>query len=281
VQVVHDVNSARIANLSILTTIPASGSDFTMGYVVGGASASAPKPLVIRAAGPSLVPLNVPGTLDDPKLELFTGPTKTGENDNWGGTTALRDAMAAVGAFAYVNPSSRDAAVLTTISNSGTNSVLVSAAGTGTGAVIAEIYDSTPATPFSITSPRLVNVSVLKPLGTGLTVGFVVDGFGTKNVLVRAIGPTLATAFNLNGAAADPQLTLFQGTTPIGSNDNWGSTNAAALTAAFDQVAAFALPAGSRDAALVATLGPGNYSVQVGGVGGTTGTALVEVYELP
>ena len=38
--------------------------------------------------------------------------------------------------------------------------------------------------------------------------------------------------------------------------------------------------AGSRDAALVATLVPGNYSVQVSGVGGTTGIALVEVYEM-
>jgi len=69
----------------------------------------------------------------------------------------------------------------------------------------------------------------------------------------------------------------------IGSNDNWGSTAAltASLSAAFSQVAAFQLPATSRDAALVASLVPGSYTVQVSGVANTTGIALVEVYELP
>ena len=47
-------------------------------------------------------------------------------------------------------------------------------------------------------------------------------------------------------------------------------------------VAAFALSADtSRDAALVATLAPGNYTAQVTVASGATGTALVEVYEVP
>jgi hypothetical protein len=44
---------------------------------------------------------------------------------------------------------------------------------------------------------------------------------------------------------------------------------------------AFALPLGSQDAALVATLAAGNYSVQVSGLGTTTGIAIVEIYEMP
>jgi hypothetical protein len=97
-------------------------------------------------------------------------------------------------------------------------------------------------------------------------------------VLVRAIGPTLAAApFNVSGVVADPRLTLFNGPTKIGENDNWGGT--AALTTAFTQVGAFALPPNSQDAAMVVTLAPGNYSVQVTGAGG--GVALVEVYEVP
>ena len=125
-----------------------------------------------------------------------------------------------------------------------------------------------------------MNVSVLKHLGTGLTVGFVIGGLEAKTVLIRAVGPTLGGApFNVPGVVADPQLTLFSGQTSIGTNNNWGGT--AALTAAFSQVGAFALPATSLDAALVATLLPGNYTVQVSGVGGTTGVAIVEVYEVP
>jgi hypothetical protein len=54
-----------------------------------------------------------------------------------------------------------------------------------------------------------------------------------------------------------------------------------AITAASAQVGAFAFAAGSADAAMIVTLAPGAYTAQVAGVGGTTGLALVEVYELP
>ncbi len=273
--------AGRLINLSILTTIPTSGDTFTMGYVIGGAGTTGTKPLVIRAAGPSLGALGVGGTLNDPKLELFAGSTKTGENDNWGGTAAISAAMAAVGAFPYTGPTSLDSAVAANLAP-GDNSVKVSAAGTGTGTVIAEIYDATPAAIFVASTPRLVNVSVLKQLGTGLTVGFVIGGQESKTVLIRAVGPTLGAApFNIPGVVADPQLTLFNAASAkIGENDNWGGT--AALTAAFNQVGAFALsgPA-SRDAALLATLQPGNYTVEVKGTGTTTGLAIVEVYDVP
>lgn len=44
---------------------------------------------------------------------------------------------------------------------------------------------------------------------------------------------------------------------------------------------AFSLDAGSADAALVITLNPGAYTVQVNGTNGTSGVALLEIYELP
>jgi hypothetical protein len=99
-------------------------------------------------------------------------------------------------------------------------------------------------------------------------------------VLVRAVGPTLGTAFGIGGVMADPGLVLFSNDTgqQIGANDDWGGT--AALTSAMSSVGAFALgdPA-SRDAGLVATLSPGAYSVRVSGKNATGGTAIVEVYE--
>jgi hypothetical protein len=94
------------------------------------------------------------------------------------------------------------------------------------------------------------------------------------------VGPTLGEApFGVPGVVPDPELRLFAGERRIEANDNWGG--GAALAAAFARVGAFALPAGSRDAALLATLPPGAYTAQVSGVGGTTGVALVEVYEVP
>jgi hypothetical protein len=271
-------NPGRLINLSVLTDIATAGDDFTLGYVVGGSSTSGAKPLVIRAAGPSLGALGVPGTLDDPKLELFARSTKTSENDNWGGSPQLTTALAAVGAFAYTGPASKDAAATASITTRD-NSVRVSAAGSGTGAVIAEIYDATPAASFTTATPRLINVSVRKHLGSGLTMGFVVGGATPAKVLVRGIGPTLG-AFGVPGTVVDPQLTLFNSSSvKIGENNDWAGT--AELTAAFANVGAFALPATSKDAALLVTLAPGNYTAQVTGVNGTTGVALVEVYEVP
>jgi hypothetical protein len=150
-----------------------------------------------------------------------------------------------------------------------------------TGAVIAELYDATPTNTVTAGTPRLVNVSVLKPLGVGeiLTAGFVIGGLGPKQVLIRAVGPTLGTApFNVPGAMSDPKVDLFSGQTVIASNDNWGG--GASLVSAFTSVAAFALPATSRDAAVVAVLQPGSYTAQVSGVAGGAGSVLVEVYEV-
>ena len=129
---------------------------------------------------------------------------------------------------------------------------------------------------------RLINLSVRTSAGTGaqtLIAGFVVGGTGSKQVLVRAIGPTLGV-FGVTGALADPRLGLFSGSTETATNSGWGGTTA--LTSAFAGVGAFALPTSpaiSRDAALLSTLGAGAYSAQVASSSGGTGVALVEAYD--
>jgi len=65
----------------------------------------------------------------------------------------------------------------------------------------------------------------------------------------------------------------------VGSNDNWGGT--AALQAAFNAVSAFPLSTTSKDAAVLLTLAPGSYTAQVNGAGGTTGIAILEMYQMP
>jgi hypothetical protein len=78
---------------------------------------------------------------------------------------------------------------------------------------------------------------------------------------------------------ADPQLRLFNSVGgQIDQNDNWGGSTV--LSAAFVSVAAFALPAASRDAVLLVALPPGSYTAQVSGVNDATGVALVEVYDV-
>jgi hypothetical protein len=132
---------------------------------------------------------------------------------------------------------------------------------------------------------RLVNVSARMNVTTGegtLIAGLVIVGSAPNTVLIRGVGPTLAV-FGVTGVLADPTIAVFSGTTRIASNDNWetGTNTVPQMIAANAQVGAFALQAGSKDAALLVTLPPGNYTVQVTGVANTTGVALVEVYDVP
>lgn len=134
----------------------------------------------------------------------------------------------------------------------------------------------------------MVNVSTRGLVGTNqnvLIAGFVISGNAPKNVLIRAVGPTLST-LGVTGVLADPILTLQRtiggASTVVRENDNWSVGNDPALiTAASSLSGAFALPANSKDSAMLVTLPPGTYTAIVSGSGGTTGVALVEVYEVP
>jgi hypothetical protein len=282
-------NPGRLINLSVLTSIAGAGDTFTFGFVVGGAGTSGNKPMLMRAAGPSLAQLGVGGVLSDPTMEFYNGATKISQNDDWAGDTSVFATSAAVGAFPYTGATSKDSAIYVSAIPLGNDSVKVSGVGAAAGAVIAELYDATPTAQFGTTTPRLVNVSVLKSIGSSITVGFVIGGSTSVKVLVRAVGPTVGAApFNVGGAIADPKLTLIAaGGATLGSNDDWGTpvgtgaATAAQLSAAFAAVGAFNLPAGSKDAALLVTLSPGNYTAQVTASTGTTGVGLVEVYEAP
>ncbi len=136
----------------------------------------------------------------------------------------------------------------------------------------------------SSVSGRIINLSILTTVTASsplFTVGTVIGGAGTsgsKAILVRVAGPSLAQ-LGVAGALADPKLDLFSGQTVIASNDNWGGT--AALSAAFAQVGAFAYTSGtSKDAAVSSGALPvGAYTVQITGVGGATGVVIAELYD--
>jgi len=132
----------------------------------------------------------------------------------------------------------------------------------------------------------MVNLSVRGRAGSGddtLITGFVI-GARSRTVLIRGVGPALAT-FGVSGALADPTVTVFDSKgTLVAQNDNWssgGATATAVLTAAAQKTGAFTLTANSLEAALLATLVPGAYSVHVRGATSASGIALIEVYEVP
>ncbi len=255
--------ASRLANLSVRTNLAA-----TQLLIVGFAT-NGGKDVLLRGIGPTLAAFGVGGTLADPRLAVFSGSTQGAANDDWAAT--LAPVFSGLGAFALTN-GSKDAALQLNVAGARTAQIS-GAAGTG-GVVLVEVYDAGAGT-----AQRLVNVSARSQVGTGdniLIAGFVVDGAVAKTLLIRAVGPTLG-AFGVGGALTDPKLEIFSGQTKIVENDNWSTVTEATAAG----VGAFALAAASRDAALLVTLPPGQYSAQVAGVAGGTGEALVEVYEVP
>jgi hypothetical protein len=109
--------------------------------------------------------------------------------------------------------------------------------------------------------------------------GFVLTGNSVKRLLIRAIGPGL-NKLGVTEPLDDPELIVRRGSDILATNDNW-TVGDLVLTDSFKQVGAFALEPGSKDAAVVLDLAPGVYTATVRGVGSATGSALIEIYELP
>lgn len=120
---------------------------------------------------------------------------------------------------------------------------------------------------------RLANISTRGVVGTGdnvMIAGFIVTD-DTKRVLIRALGPSLP----LTGTLDDPVLELHNRNGDIiASNNNWADTQQ-------QDIAATGLsPGNSRESAIVMTLPAESFTAVVSGNNGTTGAALVEVYNL-
>lgn len=134
----------------------------------------------------------------------------------------------------------------------------------------------------------LRNLSTRGRVGAGndtLVAGFVVGGTVPKQVLVRAMGPSLAAA-GISAPLSNPYLRVLNSAqATVAENDNWETaigpspTSPIAVNAIAGAIGTGTLGAGSLDAAVLVTLAPGIYTAQVTGVGGATGIALVEVYD--
>lgn len=123
---------------------------------------------------------------------------------------------------------------------------------------------------------RLANISTRAPVGTGdnvLIAGFVVQD-QTKQLLLRALGPTLSQ-FGVTGPLADPVLDLHNSAgSSIATNDNWKDTQQSQI-----QQTGLA-PPNDLESAILVPSAPASYTAIVSGNAGTTGVALVEVYDL-
>ncbi len=292
VQPVATSQDTLLTNLSTRAVVGTGSDVMIAGFVVGGTTS---KNIFIRAAGPALAGFGVAGALANPTLRLVNGSGATvAENDDWdaaGAGTPLVAAANRLGGFAFPR-GSRDAAILTTLVP-GSYTAVVSGVGNTGGIALVEAYDADVDLATSRTR-RLVNIATRGRVTGGdnlLIAGLVVTGPGPRTFLIRAIGPTLGRApFNLAGAMLDPFLRIYRGATLLRENDDWDTPASAqtALREAATKVGAFALMEtrdlvlrSGLDSAMLITLEPGSYTAQVSGFEGSTGIALVEIYEVP
>jgi CSLREA domain-containing protein len=262
-------------------TIPVSlGNISTRGMVgtgdnvmIGGFIVAGPgnKSVLLRAIGPSLAnpPFNLPNTLQDPTLSLFNSTgAMIAFNDNWA------QASNAQSIPSNLQPTNGSESAILTFLAPGAYTAIVRGVNGGTGIGLVEAFDLDATVP-----SKLSNISTrgLVEIGDGVMIGgFIVNGSDSDKVVVRAIGPSLASPpFNLTNVLQNPTLSLFDANGMMfASNDDWRSTQEAAIIATGLQ------PTNDAESAIVTTLTPGNYTAIVRGAGGSTGVGLVEVYGL-
>ena len=122
---------------------------------------------------------------------------------------------------------------------------------------------------------HLLNISTRAQILTGDNVligGFIITGSGTKRVIVRGIGPSLASA-GIQGALSDPVLELHKPDGKIMINDDWRAAKVDVQTTGVP-------PVSSKESALVGDLQAGSYTVVLRGKNNTSGIGLVEAYDL-
>lgn len=128
----------------------------------------------------------------------------------------------------------------------------------------------------------LGNISTRLAVQTGDNVligGFIINGPGSKKVMIRGIGPSLSD-YGVPGALANPVVELHQGDTTLASNDDW-KINDATGQSQEDAIRATTIqPSKDAESAILVTLDPAAYTVILSGKNGTTGIGSVEVYQI-
>jgi hypothetical protein len=249
------------------------------GVLIGGfiLQGSAQSTLVLRAIGPSLAAFGVNDALEDPFLEVFDGSgTSLASNDNWqSGPDA--SAIQAAG-LAPIHP--LESALRVTLP-AGNYTAVVKGVGDATfiggfqpgltGIGLVELYD------LQQSRNRAGNIATRGTVLSGQNVmiaGCIIGGGQAKEIIARGIGPSLRN-FGVNDALANPRLELFNSNgAALAANDDWqqGSDGTTIQSRGF-------APDSALEAALLATLAPGAYTVVESPAPNDSGIGLIEIYD--
>ncbi|HKP92749.1 MAG TPA: fibronectin type III domain-containing protein, partial [Chthoniobacterales bacterium] len=262
--------SARLQNISTRTQVGLGEKVLIGGFIISGNDA---KKVVARGRGPSLIGVqNITDPLHDPIIELYNnipGSPPIATNDNWQDTQKTE-----IDATGLAPANQFESAIVQTLAPGNYTIILRDKDTSAPRLGIVEVFDVSPAA-----NGQLGNLSSRGFVGTGdnVLIGGVIvgpPGTGNDKILVRSLGPSLGS-FGVGGTLTDPNIRLVgENGTPIAANDDWRANEAA-----IQSQAPTLAPPKDAEAALIASLAPGLYTVVVDGKG-KTGVATVEIYSL-
>jgi hypothetical protein len=276
---------AHLTNISTRALVETGDNVVIGGFIVQG---SGTKKVIIRALGPELTQYGVSNPLSNPTLELHNAAgTLIASNNNWvttiiGGMITqnqVRDIMNS----GYAPSNGLESAIIVDLPP-GNYTAIVRGVNDTTGVGLVEVYELN--NPGTVPSSILRNISSRSVVLTGddvMIAGFIVQGSGTKRVIVRALGPELSQ-YGVPFPLPDPTLELHNSTGAlIASNDNWQTTIIGGIITK-DQVMDIQnsghAPTNPLESAIIAQLPAGRYTAVVQGKNIATGVGLVEVYDL-
>ena len=261
-------SQAQLVNISTRMEVMTGDNVLIGGFIVTG---SEPKKVLLRAIGPSYS-YDYSYFMADPVLELHAAKgSLIASNDNWEDTQP-----AEIWATGIAPADSAESAIVITL-DPGNYTVIVSPKyGTFQGTGLVEVYDLDQSA-----ASQLANISTRGYSdGAGRDVmigGFILgNGTGTTNVLIRALGPSLAGR-GVTDTMPDPILNLYdENGTVVMTNDNWKESQQAEIEATGIP------PTNGLESAMVATLSATAHTAIVSASNeGRGGVVLVEVYRLP
>jgi hypothetical protein len=261
---------------NVSTRLPVGTGDNVLieGFIVQGPAGSTKK-IIVRAIGPSLLPFGIADALGNPILEIRDGSnTLVATNDDWGTTQVggiiTGDQSAEISGSGLAPGNNLESAIIANLAP-GSYTAVVRGVGNTVGTGVVDAFDMSAASP-----ARLANIAtrgLVQPGDKLMIAGFIIQN-GDVRAVVRAIGPSLG-AFGIGNALPDTALQLRdQNGIIVRENDDWQSDQKQELESTGLQ------PSDLLEAAVVTTIPPGQYTVQVRGKPETTGIGVVQVYFL-
>jgi hypothetical protein len=265
--------TSLVANVSTRLPVGLGDNALFEGFIVQGPAGSSKK-IIVRALGPYLSSCcGVFDALVNPTLDIFDANTvKVATNNDWKvtqtGGLITTDQSAEIAASGLAPKNEVESAIIANLAP-GRYTAVVRGLGDSVGTGLVDAYDLTGASAAKVAN--FATRGLVQPGDKLLTAGFIIQN-GSVRAVIRAIGPSLV-AFNISNALPDTTLQLRnQNGDLVQENDDWETDQKQELINTGLQ------PTNSKEAALVRTIQPGQYTAQVRGKPESTGIGVVEIY---